>query len=99
MAILQKTDVPMHVVLSEIDIPGSMNGFKFAVWARSLRPELKIVLAATRERTVQNAAELYNAARAAIEAHRARYSKRQSPRTTLSPPVRISRWAVTRNSG
>jgi hypothetical protein len=58
MAILQKTDVPMHVVLSEIDIPGSMNGFKFAVWARSLRPELKIVLAATRERTVQNAAEL-----------------------------------------
>jgi CheY-like chemotaxis protein len=46
IAVLQKTDVPVDVVLSAIDIPGSMNGFKFAVWARSLRPELKIALAA-----------------------------------------------------
>jgi DNA-binding NtrC family response regulator len=58
VAILQKTDIPVDVVLSEIDIPRSMNGFKFAVWARSLRPELKILLAATPERTVRNAAEL-----------------------------------------
>src|SRR6478672_9593385 len=35
MAILQKTDVPVDVVLSEIEIPGSMNGFGFAQWARS----------------------------------------------------------------
>ena len=45
-------------VLSKIDIPGSMNGFGFAQWARSVRPELKILLAATPERTVRNAAEL-----------------------------------------
>jgi response regulator RpfG family c-di-GMP phosphodiesterase len=56
--ILQKTSVPVDVVLSEIHIPGSMNGFRFAVWARSVRPELKILLAATPERTVRNAAEL-----------------------------------------
>jgi hypothetical protein len=49
------------VVLSKIDIPGSMNGFGFAQWARSVRPELKILLAATPERTVKNAAELCGA--------------------------------------
>jgi CheY-like chemotaxis protein len=58
VAILQKTDALVDVVLSEIEIPGSMNGFKFAVWARSVRPELKILLAGTPERTVRNAAEL-----------------------------------------
>jgi CheY-like chemotaxis protein len=58
MAIFQKTNFPVDVVLSEIDIPGSMNGFGFAQWARSVRPELKILLAGTPERTVQNAAEL-----------------------------------------
>jgi DNA-binding response OmpR family regulator len=58
IAILQKTNIPVDVVLSDIDIPGSMNGFGFAQWARSVRPELKILLAATPERTVHNAAEL-----------------------------------------
>ena len=58
IAILHNTNTPVDVVLSEIDIPGSMNGFGFAQWARSVRPELKIVLAGTPERTVQNAVEL-----------------------------------------
>jgi response regulator RpfG family c-di-GMP phosphodiesterase len=58
MPILQKTDGPVDVVLSEIDIPGFMNGFMFAVWARSVRPELKLLLAGTPERMVRNAAEL-----------------------------------------
>jgi hypothetical protein len=57
VAVLQKTDIPVDVVLSKIDIPGSMNGFGFAQWARSARPGLKIVLAGTPERMVQNAAE------------------------------------------
>jgi response regulator RpfG family c-di-GMP phosphodiesterase len=61
IVILQKTNIPVDVVLSEIDIPGSMNGFGFAQWARSIRPELKILLAGTPERTVQNAAELCGA--------------------------------------
>jgi CheY-like chemotaxis protein len=58
IAILQNTNTPVDVVLSEIDIPGSMNGFGFAQWARSVRPELQILLAGTTERTVRNAAEL-----------------------------------------
>jgi len=58
IAVLEKTAIPVDVVLSEIDIPGSMNGVGFAQCARSIRPELKILLAGTPERTVKNAAEL-----------------------------------------
>src|SRR6202048_62429 len=58
IVILQNTNIPVDVVMSEIDIPGSMNCFGFAQWARSVRPEMKILLAATPERTVRNAAEL-----------------------------------------
>ena len=58
IVILQETDVPVDTVLSVIEIPGSMNGFGFAQWARSVRPDLKIVLAGTPERMVLNAAEL-----------------------------------------
>ena len=61
VVILQKTDIPVDVVLSEINIPGAMNGFGFAQWARSVRPELQILLAGTPGRTVQNAAELCEA--------------------------------------
>ena len=58
IAILQKPGIPVDVVLSEIDIPGSINGVGFAQWARSVRPELKILLAGTPGRMVQNTAEL-----------------------------------------
>jgi len=61
IAILEKTAIPLDVVLSKIDIPRSMNGFGFAQWARSVRPELKILLAGTPERTVKNVAELCGA--------------------------------------
>jgi CheY-like chemotaxis protein len=36
IAILESTNIPVEVVLSEIDIPGSINGFGFAQWARSV---------------------------------------------------------------
>src|SRR6202030_2041610 len=58
IATLQNTDRPVDVVLSEIDIPGSMNGFGFAQWARSVRPELKILLAGTPEGTGRTGGEL-----------------------------------------
>jgi CheY-like chemotaxis protein len=37
IAVLEKTAIPVDVVLSEIDIAGSMNGVGFAQWARSIR--------------------------------------------------------------
>jgi CheY-like chemotaxis protein len=58
IAILQKPGVPVDVVLSEIDIPGSINGVGFAQWVGSVRSELKILFAVSPGRTVQNVAEL-----------------------------------------
>jgi CheY-like chemotaxis protein len=48
--ILQKQEIQVDVVLTDIEMPGAMNGFGFAKWARSVRPELHIVLAGTPER-------------------------------------------------
>ena len=56
--ILQKLDVQVDVVLTDIEMPGAMNGFAFAKWARSVRPELHILLAGTPERAAHAAGEL-----------------------------------------
>jgi two-component SAPR family response regulator len=41
---LQKQDIHVDVILSDIQMPGKMNGFRFAQWARSVRPGVDIVL-------------------------------------------------------
>jgi CheY-like chemotaxis protein len=56
--IVEKVDVQVDVVLADIEMPGRMNGFGFAQWARSAHPELNIVLAGTPERAAQAAGEL-----------------------------------------
>jgi DNA-binding LytR/AlgR family response regulator len=48
-------------VLTDIEMPGAMNGFAFAKCARLVRPELDIVLAGTPERAAYAAAELCEA--------------------------------------
>jgi CheY-like chemotaxis protein len=58
MTVLQKPDIHIDVVLSDVEMPGPMNGFGFAQWARSLRPGLNIILAASPERATHAAAEL-----------------------------------------
>jgi DNA-binding NtrC family response regulator len=58
MTILQKPAIHVDVVLSDVELPGSMNGFGFAQWARSGRPGLKIILVGRPERTAHAAAEL-----------------------------------------
>jgi CheY-like chemotaxis protein len=56
--ILQKQEIQVDVVLTDIEMPGAMNGFGFAKWARSVRPEFHIVLAGTPERAAHAAGEL-----------------------------------------
>ena len=56
--ILQKQEIQVDVVLTDIEMPGAMNGFAFAKWARTVRPELHIVLAGTPERAAHAAGEL-----------------------------------------
>jgi two-component SAPR family response regulator len=55
---VQKHDVDIDVVLTVVEMPGAMNGFGFAKWARSVRPELKIILVGTPEGTTKAAADL-----------------------------------------
>ena len=56
--ILQKQDIQVDVVLTDIEMPGAMNGFAFAKWARTVRPEVHIVFAGTPERAAHAAGEL-----------------------------------------
>jgi hypothetical protein len=47
---LQKRDIHIDVISSDIEMPGTMKDFGFAQWARSVRPGVDIVLAGTPER-------------------------------------------------
>jgi CheY-like chemotaxis protein len=57
-AILQKHEIEIDVVLSDMELAGELNGFKFASWARSVRPGLQIVFAGTPERAARAAGQL-----------------------------------------
>ena len=58
VTIMQKPDIHVDVVVCDIEMPGAMNGFAFAKWARTLRPGLAVILAGTAERAANAAAEL-----------------------------------------
>jgi CheY-like chemotaxis protein len=58
LVILQKEDIQVDVILTGIDMPGSMRGFELSQWARTLRPGLEVILAGTMERAAEAAAEL-----------------------------------------
>jgi CheY-like chemotaxis protein len=56
--VLEKWDIPIDVVLTDIELSGELNGFAFASWVRSVRPDVQIVFAGTPERAAQAAAAL-----------------------------------------
>lgn len=56
--ILQKADLEIDVVLSDIEMPGSMDGFRLAQWVRKNRPGLDVVLVGTTEGAADAAADL-----------------------------------------
>lgn len=58
LTILQKADVQVDVVLSDIEMPGSMDGFGLAQWVRANRPRVEIVLVGTPQRAADAAAGL-----------------------------------------
>jgi CheY-like chemotaxis protein len=58
LTVLQHLAVKVDVVFSDIEMPGSMDGFALSTWIRANRPGLDVVLAGTVKRAVNAAEEL-----------------------------------------
>jgi DNA-binding response OmpR family regulator len=58
VVILKEPDLAVHLVLSDVEMPGSMDGFGLAQWIRKERPGLPIVLVGTPAKAADAAADL-----------------------------------------
>jgi DNA-binding NtrC family response regulator len=58
MHVLQHQETVVHVVFSDIEMPGAVDGFGLAKWVREHRPGLDVLLAGTVPRAVEGAKEL-----------------------------------------
>jgi DNA-binding NtrC family response regulator len=58
MEVLLHKETVVHVVFSDIEMPGAVDGFGLAKWIRGHRPGLDVVLAGTVPRVVESAKEL-----------------------------------------
>lgn len=58
MVILQDRELEVDVVFSDIEMPGSMDGFELSKWVRSNCPAVDVILAGNVTRATDAAAEL-----------------------------------------
>ena len=58
LAIIEKLDVPIDVVLTDIRMPGSMDGFGLVRWIRANRPDIKVIIASGEAKKADAAKEL-----------------------------------------
>ena len=58
MIILQHKELEIDVVFSDIEMPGSMDGFQLSKWLRANRPNVDVVLAGSVARAADAAADL-----------------------------------------
>jgi DNA-binding NtrC family response regulator len=58
MAVLLHSEIVVDVVFSDIEMPGSIDGFGLAKWIRANRPGLDVLLAGTVPRAVEGAESL-----------------------------------------
>jgi DNA-binding LytR/AlgR family response regulator len=56
--VLEHAKFTVHVILSAIDMPGSMNGFQLSQWVRAHHPGVEVILAGTVQRAANAAADL-----------------------------------------
>ena len=68
LVILRKRSVKVDVLFTNIEMPGSVNGFELARRARELRPEIQVILTGTLERAADAAAGLCDSAPEALRA-------------------------------
>ena len=58
MVILQHTELDVDVVFSDIEMPGSMDGFELSKWLRANRPGVDVILAGSVARAADAAGDL-----------------------------------------
>lgn len=58
IVVLQQMDLKIDVVLSDVEMPGSMDGFGLSRWIRQNRPGLDVILAGTLDRAAEAAGDL-----------------------------------------
>jgi DNA-binding NtrC family response regulator len=58
LLLLQQPTIRLDVILSTIEMPGSMNGFQLSLWVRSHHPGIDVILAGTVQRAANAAGDL-----------------------------------------
>lgn len=58
LLVLRKSEIEIDVIFTDVEMPGSMDGFALAQWVRSNRPGMEVVLAGSVSRAVQAASDL-----------------------------------------
>ena len=58
LIVLQHKELEVDVVFSDIEMPGSMDGFELSKWLRTNRPNVDVILAGTVARASDAAADL-----------------------------------------
>ena len=58
LAIIEKLDVPIDVVLTDIRMPGSMDGLGLVRWIRANRPDINVIIASGEAKKADAAKEL-----------------------------------------
>jgi CheY-like chemotaxis protein len=58
LVILQHLEIEVDVVFSDVEMPGSMDGFELARWLRTHRPDVDVILTGSTPRAANAAAEL-----------------------------------------
>ena len=56
--VLLHKETVVHIVFTDIEMPGAVDGFGLSKWIRENRPELDVLLAGTVPRAVEGAKEL-----------------------------------------
>jgi DNA-binding NtrC family response regulator len=56
--VLKRPDIGVEIVFSDVEMPGSMDGFGLSQWVRANRPGLDVILAGTLAKTADAAAKL-----------------------------------------
>lgn len=58
LIVLQEPDLPVNIVLSDVEMPGTMDGFGLSKWLRANKPGIPIILVGSPARAAEAAAEL-----------------------------------------